>query len=174
MLKTNLKQAESTRATSTPISHFLLGCSLLVMCTQTFASSKPKSEISDSVFAWGMWEYKIAPAAGDLQSLNASPLNPRSAKVTLRTNSNSAIAPGSTAGLAPNIRPVTQPAPIAPTAPIIVTQAPPPIVIPTIPAPPAATPNVPVTPQAAPNIGVGGSTPGGASVPGTGGFNFSF
>jgi len=105
-----------------------------------------------------MWEYNIAPAAGDLQGHTASPLNPRSAKVTLRTNSNSALAPTSTAALTPNIRPAV---PVTPSAPII----------PTIPAPPAATPHIPVTPQVAPSIGVAGT--GGTNVPGTGGFNFN-
>lgn len=169
MLNTNLKQTEKPRITSAAFCHSLLGLSLLVTCTQVFASSETKSEITDSVFAWGMWEYNIAPAAGDLQGRNANPLNPRSAKVTLRTNSNSALdpttfTPGGTAELSPNIRPIVPPASTPP--PIIITQAPPPRVvpIPTIPAPPAATPPTNITPPPAPNIG---TSPGAGPISGT-------
>lgn len=78
----------------------------------------------DSVQKWGAWGLDIEPAAGGLQQSSSQGLKARDSKVSLRTNSISALAPPS-------------PSPVIfspPTSPIV-----PPVV-------PVITPLPPVTP----------------------------
>lgn len=72
-------------------------------------SSGPATAYVDSIHQWGAWALDIEPAAGGLQRQTTQPLNARGTKLTLRTNSISALAPAPPAN-------TNQPAiPVAPT-----------------------------------------------------------
>lgn len=86
--------------------------------------STSSSAYVDSIHQWGAWELDIEPAAGGLTPQTTQPLNARSAKITIRTNSISALAPAA-------------PATITPISPISV-----PPVIPVTPPPPPVTPPI--------------------------------
>jgi len=75
----------------------------------------------DSIHQWGAWELDIEPAAGGLTPQTTRPLNARGAKITLRTNSISALAPAAPATITP-----ISPVPVVPFTP------PPPPVVPPI------------------------------------------
>ncbi|VAW54846.1 hypothetical protein MNBD_GAMMA05-1816 [hydrothermal vent metagenome] len=83
----------------------------------------------DSVHNWGAWALDIEPAAGGLHTEGTQPLNARSAKLTLRTNSIAAISPRRIPG---DIAIPQSPAPVAPTVPAIPTITP---VSPSVPIP---------------------------------------
>lgn len=80
----------------------------------------------DSVHKWGAWGLDIEPAAGGLQQPSTQALNSRDARVALRTNSFSALAPRD-------------------RSPVIFTPSPPivPNVVPVSPPPPPVTPPIP-------------------------------
>ncbi len=90
----------------------------------------------DSVHKWGAWALDIEPAAGGLHSEGTQPLNARSAKLSLRTNSIAALSPRRVPG---DIAISPSPTP-GPTAPV------------TIPTITPISPNVPI-PGSAPNDG---------------------
>jgi len=75
----------------------------------------------DSIHQWGAWGLDIEPAAGGLQPSATQPLNARTSKVTLRTNSISALAPPPPAILITNT-PIPTPPPVIPD-----TSPPPPV-----------------------------------------------
>jgi len=70
----------------------------------------------DSIHQWGAWGLDIEPAAGGLQAQATQPLNARATKVTLRTNSISALAPPPPAIVIMNT-PVPTPLPVIPEVP---------------------------------------------------------
>ena len=93
----------------------------------------------DSIHKWGAWELDIEPAAGGLQQPSTQALNSRDARVSLRTNSFSALAPrdrspvifSTSSPIVPDVVPVTPPPPpVTPPRPSR----------PTTSAPPGATP----------------------------------
>jgi len=71
----------------------------------------------DSVKSWGAWELDIEPAAGGLTPPSTGALNARNSKVTVRTNSFSALAP-----------PQTPPIPSTPINPVVPVPVPPPTI----------------------------------------------
>ena len=75
----------------------------------------------DSVHNWGAWALDIEPAAGGLQTPGTQPLHARTARVSLRTNSMSALAPSrpqSEIMVTPSPNPTPRtPTPSAPTPP---------------------------------------------------------
>ena len=78
-------------------------------------SADEAPEYVDSIHKWGAWELDIEPAAGGLQQPASQALKARDSKVSLRTNSVSALAPQ---------RPAIPAIPAAPpgaTPPVIVT-----------------------------------------------------
>ena len=89
-------------------------------------SADEAPEYVDSIHKWGAWELDIEPAAGGLQQSSSQVLNARNSKVSLRTNSVSALAPQ---------RPAVPATPTTPAVPAISAA---PI------APPAATPSIPI------------------------------
>ena len=96
--------------------------------------NKVSTAYVDSVLEWGAWELDIEPAAGGLQAQTTQALNARDSKVSLRTNSMSALAPQ---------RPRTVTPPTAPSPPAPLPIAPPlPVPVPTI---TPISPAVPVT-----------------------------
>ncbi len=98
------------------------------LMTSAVTADVAESTFVDSVHKWGAWELDIEPAAGGLNQSSTQPLNARSSKVTLRTNSISALAPQP----APQI--TNPPAPIAPPLPTM----------PTIPSITPINPSVPI------------------------------
>lgn len=86
-----------------------------------------KTDYVDSIKTWGAWGLGIEPAAGGIQQPSTQPLKARSANLTLRTNSISALAPTRSS----------------------VTSGP---AAPTIFAPSAATPVTTFSPPPSPNI----------------------
>ena len=74
----------------------------------------------DSVKKWGAWELDIEPAAGGLAAPSTGALNARNSKVTVRTNSFSALAPPST--------PHTPSIPSTPINPVVPVPVPPPTI----------------------------------------------
>ncbi len=84
----------------------------------------------DSVLKWGAWELDIEPAAGGISAPTTRALNARGSKVTLRTNSISALAPPALPK-----SPVIPATPSTPIAPPIIPATPPPLVTPTIAGP---------------------------------------
>lgn len=95
-------------------------------------------EYVDSIHKWGAWELDIEPAAGGLQQSSSQVLNARDSKVSLRTNSVSALAPQRPAVPATRAIPAVPATPTTPAIPAIPA-------LPTMPAPPGATPPVVVT-----------------------------
>ena len=79
----------------------------------------------DSIHQWGAWELDIEPAAGGLQQPSTQALNSRDARVALRTNSFSAVAPRD-----------RSPVIFSPSAPIV------PPIVPVTPPPPPVTPPI--------------------------------
>lgn len=63
----------------------------------------------DSITQWGAWELDIEPAAGGLKKAETRALYTRDSKVTVRTNSFSALSPARTAGAQPPTPPTTPP-----------------------------------------------------------------
>ena len=92
-------------------------------------SADEAPEYVDSIHKWGAWEHDIEPAAGGLQQSSSQVLNARDSKVSLRTNSVSALAPQ---------RPAVPAVPATPTTPAVPAISAAPI------APPAATPSIPI------------------------------
>lgn len=89
------------------------------------AEEAAKNEVAyvDSVKSWGAWELDIEPAAGGLTPPSTGALNARNSKVTVRTNSFSALAPTPAPPIAaaptPPVLPVTPTiTPIRPNVPI--------------------------------------------------------
>ena len=58
----------------------------------SFAASEELAYV-DSIHQWGAWGLDIEPAAGGIQPPKAQALNARNSKVSLRTNSISALSP---------------------------------------------------------------------------------
>jgi len=81
-----------------------------------------ESEVAyvDSVTKWGAWELDIEPAAGGLTPPSTQAMNPRNSKVTVRTNSFSALAPPPT--------PHTPSIPSTPINPVVPVPVPPPTI----------------------------------------------
>ena len=107
-------------------------------------SADEAPEYVDSIHKWGAWELDIEPAAGGLQQSSSQVLNARDSKVSLRTNSVSALAPQRPAIPATPATPAIPAVPATPTTPAIpaIPAIP---ALPTMPAPPGATPPVVVT-----------------------------
>ena len=68
----------------------------------------------DSITTWGAWELDIEPAAGGLRQSETLALKARDSKITVRTNSFSALAPNAP----PMVPPVPTLRPISPNVPI--------------------------------------------------------
>ena len=91
------------------------------------AEEAAKNEVAyvDSVKSWGAWELDIEPAAGGLTPPSTGPLNTRNSKVTVRTNSFSALAPTPTTPVAAApVQPVVPTPPVVPVTPPPVTPPP--------------------------------------------------
>ena len=105
------------------ISHGLLIASAAITTTSMAATSDSATDYVDSVHSWGAWALDIEPAAGGIQPQATQPLNARETRVSLRTNSISALSPQRALPdvITPNgPTPVpTTPAPTAPSAPTI-------------------------------------------------------
>lgn len=104
--------------------------------TAVAATNSETASYVDSVFSWGPWELDIEPAAGGIQVPATGPLNARDAKLKLRPNSITALAPPTTP--APVI---INTIPVPPTPPVI-DRGPP---APTTLAPVNSTPTTTVT-----------------------------
>lgn len=94
--------------------------SLLLSATLISPVVADETEVAyvDSVHKWGAWELDIEPAAGGLSQPSTQPLSARNSKVSLRTNSISALAPQQTANpVLPITPPITTPTPVIPTIP---------------------------------------------------------
>lgn len=76
----------------------------------------------DSVKSWGAWELDIEPSASGLTPASTGALNARNSKVTVRTNSFSALAPipAPPVAAAP-VQPVIPAPPVVPVTPPPVT-----------------------------------------------------
>ncbi|PCJ88056.1 MAG: hypothetical protein COA54_04655 [Thiotrichaceae bacterium] len=111
----------------------------VVLSANAFAATDGTA-YTDSVHNWGAWALDIEPAAGGLQDTGTQPLNARSAKISLRTNSIAALSPRRVPGdvVIPQ-SPTPSPTPVIPSAPAIPTITP-------------ISPNVPI-PNSAPNDG---------------------
>jgi len=85
----------------------------VALSTNAYAAAD-ETAYTDSVHNWGAWALDIEPAAGGLQASGTQPLNARSAKLSLRTNSIAALSPRPVPGdiAIPNSPP---PAPAIPT-----------------------------------------------------------
>lgn len=130
MMKTKYKLNKATRQFIKP---WLIIMSMTLAVTATAATNdNTGSTFVDSVHQWGAWGLDIEPAAGGLQAQTTQPMNARGAKVDLRTNSISALAPQ------------------LPVAEIITR--PPGSAAPTTFAPPAATPPTTFSPLPSPNV----------------------
>jgi len=116
----------------------------VALSTNAFAV-KDETVYTDSVQNWGAWALDIEPAAGGLQAAGTQPLNARSSKLSLRTNSIAALSPRRVPGNIVTPQPMPTPGP----GPAPVTPAP---AIPTI---------TPVSPSIPIPIG-GPAIPGGA------------
>ena len=101
-------------------------------------SADEAPEYVDSIHKWGAWELDIEPAAGGLQQSSSQVLKARDSKVSLRTNSVSALAPQRPAVPATRAIPAVPATPATPAVPAIPAA-------PTTPAPPIATPPIVVT-----------------------------
>lgn len=116
-------------------------CLLLALATPSMGAWKTEEETGpayvDSIHSWGAWELDIEPAAGGLTPPSNQALKARDTKVTLRTNSITALAPPITlnAPMPPSI-PSTPPS-LPPVAPV----TPPTIYIPTV---TSVSPTVPI------------------------------
>ncbi|MBT8118776.1 MAG: hypothetical protein KJN89_03570 [Gammaproteobacteria bacterium] len=108
------------------------------------SDEESESEVAyvDSVTKWGAWELDIEPAAGGLTPPSTGALNARDSRVTLRTNSISALAPPSQP---PAVVQTPIMPPVVPSAPPAPPVTPPRPVAPTTFAPPGATPPTNVT-----------------------------
>ena len=119
---------------SAKICRFIFAALFMTVTTTSFAAkndnSSSKTAYVDSIHQWGPWELDIEPAAGGLQQAATRPLNARGSKMSLRTNSISALAPRANITESPAPKPVTPPAPITLPVPTI-TPISPDIVIPT-------------------------------------------
>jgi len=133
----------------------------LMLISSTSIAEESNIAYVDSVHKWGAWSLDIEPAAGGLKQPSTKALNTRDSKVTLRTNSFSALAP-------PPALPKSTVTTTTPTAPPVIPVAPP--VMPSLPvaptnfAPPAATPTTTVTlppsiPTAPTSFAPSGATP---------------
>lgn len=108
---------------------------------QTNTNDESSTAYVDSIHQWGAWNLDIEPAAGGLQPPSTQPLNARDTKLSLRTNSISALAPVK----APStINPVS-PVPVPPVVPVVP-------IVPVIPTITPINPNVPI-PVGGPNDG---------------------
>lgn len=91
----NLKFINISKTKTTVLSAYVSAA--LIICTGTaFAGAAEDPSASayvDSVTQWGAWELDIEPAAGGLKQPDSRPLKARNAKLDLRTNSFSALAP---------------------------------------------------------------------------------
>lgn len=117
-------------------SKLLLAAVTLAFTTASTAawrdSSNDAPEYVDSINKWGAWELDIEPAAGGLPQPSAQVLNARESKVSLRTNSVSALSPS-----IPHVS-ASASVPVPPKRPVVPPRVGP--VGPTTFAPPAATP----------------------------------
>jgi len=100
----------------------------VALSTNAFAA-KDNTAYTDSVHNWGAWALDIEPAAGGLQEAGTQPLNVRSSKLSLRTDSIAALSPRRATG---DIAISPKPAPVPPTTPATPTITP---VSPNIPIP---------------------------------------
>lgn len=121
------------------VTNSLLTAMLLTFSAATIAdeTSNETTAYVDSIHQWGAWELDIEPAAGGITPPATQPLNSRSARITLRTNSIAALSP--------------PPSPASPAAPVTFDTPTTPIVPPVVPVTP---PPPPVTPP------IGGPTDG--------------
>lgn len=108
---------------------------ILALATPSYAAWKNEDPVNayvDSVHQWGAWELDIEPAAGGLTPPSTGALNARDAKVRVRTNSISALAPSAP----PSPVVFNTPTPVVPTVVPAAPVTPPPPVTPPRPAPP--------------------------------------
>lgn len=140
------KSAEPIKKSVTAIT-LKFSCAILTMAlaAPSFAAWKtedPAVAYVDSVHQWGAWELDIEPAAGGLTPPSTGALNARDAKVRVRTNSISALAPSAPPPpVAYNI-----PTPVVPTVVPAAPVTPPPPVTPPRPAAPISFAPAPATP----------------------------
>lgn len=135
---------------------------ILMAATSVSVAEESSVAYVDSVLKWGAWELDIEPAAGGISAPTPRALNARGAKVTLRTNSITALAPPPAPSSGTPFNPIVSgtpvPTPVIPTSPVkpFVPAAP------TNPAPPGATPPIVVTlpaPTAPTSFAPPGATP---------------
>ena len=116
MKKTKCKLNKATRQFIKP---WLIMMSMALAATATAATNdNTTSAFVDSVHQWGAWGLDIEPAAGGLQQPTTQSLNARAAKVDLRTNSISALAPRDRSPVIFTPSPSPSPAPSAPPLPV--------------------------------------------------------
>ena len=82
------------------------------------STSDTNTAYVDSIHQWGAWELDIEPAAGGLQQPSTQALNARNTKVSLRTNSITALSPATRAipatPASPGITPAIPATPVTP------------------------------------------------------------
>ncbi len=84
----------------------------LLFISTSVAAANNDTVYIDSVHQWGAWSLDIEPAAGGLQADTTQALNARNSKLSLRTNSISALSPQ-----LPDTIIVPAPLPTTPTSP---------------------------------------------------------
>lgn len=119
----------------TALTSGLMMAGLLAEQAHAGQSTENQNVYVDSVHHWGAWEMDIEPAAGGIQSQTTQPLSARNSRVSLRTNSISALGPnaptdmiiaggpGSPAGgpstpITPPVTTIPTITPIAPNVPV--------------------------------------------------------
>jgi len=98
----------------------------LALSASAFAA-KGETAYTDSVHNWGAWALDIEPAAGGLQEAGTQPLNVRSSKLSLRTDSIAALSPRRVPGdiaIPQSPSPSPTPAPVTPAIPTITPVSP--------------------------------------------------
>lgn len=118
---------------------------LILTATANAATNNEDVALIDSVHQWGAWGLDIEPAAGGIAPPATQALHARNSKISLRTNSISALSPSITGAAIPAT-------PAIPALPATPTTNP---AVPAVPAMPAITPISPSVP-----IPVGGPSDG--------------
>ncbi len=146
--KLNLTGGQITKIFITALSIFTTTTSIAAVQNNETANISATAYV-DSVTQWGAWELDIEPAAGGLTPPTAQALNARGSKLSLRTNSISALT--AIPPVPAQIPPVSTPAtPVGPSGPVGPSNF----------APPAATPAVTIIVNLPPSTNVTPVDPG--------------